>query len=67
MLRRAILLAAAEISLTNSGAMASSYEWYLTPPGAPGNISVAAWPHYAEVRWNHAVDESDLPTHYVVK
>ena len=34
---------------------------------APHNISVAAWPHYAEVRWRHAEDSGDLPTHYVVK
>jgi hypothetical protein len=46
---------------------ACAHAWERIAPGAPHNISVAAWPHYAEVRWRHAEDSGDLPTHYVVK
>ena len=63
---RAMLFLAA----TAAAAAASSpttIAWATSPPGRPINISVSVSPHSAEVRWLHAVDESDLPSHYVVK
>ena len=63
---RAMLFLAA----TAAAAAASSpttIAWATSPPGRPIIISVSVSPHSAEVRWLHAVDESDLPSHYVVK